>query len=389
MMRILSVLIALLMLTSSLFAQGNAEYRKKVVWGKEKTILTTDFKEVKKPSINDFIKIFHFDPIRQDTTGTCWAFSGVSFVESEIARLGYGQVKLSEMYIAYREYVEKARRFVREKGDSEFGEGSEQNAVLLRMKQYGCVPAESYSGLVNGLLKHNHEAMFQEMNDYLTFIKNNEYWDETVVLSTIRQILNKYIGEPPAEFVYKGENYTPITFMQKVVKINPDDYVDFMSTLKFPFYTLGEYEVPDNWWHCQNYYNIPLDEFYNGIKNAVRNGYTIAIGGDVSEAGKSGEDDIAIVVPWDLSQKDINQNSREYRFYNKTSTDDHGIHLVGYTSKFGHDWFLIKDSGSSAYNGDNKGYYFFRDDFIKLKMLSFMVHRDAVKGILAKMSKTK
>ncbi len=385
-MRTISVLILLLMLTSSLSAQGNAEYRKKVVWGKEKTILTTDFKEVKKPSLNDFKKIFHFDPIRQDTTGTCWAFSSISFVESEMARQGYGKVKLSEMYIAYWEYVEKARRFVLEKGDSEFGEGSEQNATLLRMKQYGCVPADSYTGLINGLQKHNHEPMFKEMNDYLTFVKKNEYWDETVVLSTIRQILNKYIGEPPTEFVYEEQNYTPMTFMQKVVRINPEDYVDFMSTLKIPFYTEGEYEVPDNWWHCQNYYNIPLDEFYSGIKNAVKNGYTIAIGGDVSEAGKSGENDIALIVPWDLSQKDINQNSREYRFYNKTSTDDHGIHLVGYTSKFGHDWFLIKDSGSSAYNGDYKGYYFFRDDFIKLKMLSFMVHKDAVAEMMKKLN---
>ncbi len=370
---------------TTIFAQDKAFYQKKKMWGKERWILTGNFEKVKKPKMEDFkIKVFHFDPTHQDTTGTCWAFSTISFLESDLYRQHGLKVRLSEMYVVYWEYVEKARRFVQEKGKSFFGQGSESNSAIARIKQYGIVPREIYDGLLPGQERYNHTKMFREMKDYLNFVKEKSYWDEKIVLTTIKQILNKYMGQPPASFRYQGQEYTPITFRDQYCKLNPDDYVEFMSTLKFPFYTKAEFEVPDNWWHSKDYRNIPLKDFYAAIKNAIKNGYSIAIGGDVSEPGRYSEGDIAIVVPWDLSQKEINQYSRELRFYNKTTTDDHGVHLVGYTKKYGHDWFLIKDSASGSQKGKYKGYFFFRDDFVKLKMLSFMVHKDAVKEILAK-----
>ena len=125
-----------------------------------------------------------------------------------------------------------------------------------------------------------------------------------------------------------------------------------------------------------------MDEWYDIIKNAVKSGYTITIGGDVSEPGYNGFEDAAIVPEFDIPQKYINQDSREFRFYNKTSADDHGIHLVGYKKVDGHDWFLIKDSARSSRHGKFEGYYFYRDDYIKLKMLTFMVHKDAMKDVL-------
>jgi len=384
-MRISWLFLLICFTLTNIIAQVNAEYKQKMVWGKEKTILTGDFSKIKKPKLADFKnKVFHFDPIRQDTTGTCWSFSTVSFLESDIYRMHKQKIKLSEMYIVYWDYVEKARRFIREKGNSLFAQGSQSNAALNRIREYGIVPLEVYSGLINGQTKHNHDPMALEMVDYLEFLKEKEYWDEEIAIANIKQILNKHLGEPPAQFEYEGKNYTPGQFRDEVCQINPDDYVDFMSTLKIDFYTKGEYDVPDNWWHSKDYYNISLNEFYNSIKQAIKNGYSMVIGGDVSEPGKYGEGDIAIVVPWDMPEKSINQSSREFRFYNKTSTDDHGIHLIGHTKKYGHDWYLIKDSGSSSHTGQHKGYYFFRDDFIKLKMLGFTIHKDAVKDVLSK-----
>lgn len=370
---------------TNVFAQDKAEYQKKFIWDKEQTILTGDFSKIEKPAMKDFKSIvFHNDPVRQDTTNTCWSYSTTSFLESEIYRLHQKKIKLSEMFTVYWEYVEKARRFVLEKGHSEFGEGSESDFAVQRIKQYGCVPLTAYSGLLNGQTVHNHDALHKELKDYLLFIKEKGHWNEGVALATIKEIMNKYLGQPPVQVEYEGKKYSPAQFRDEVCGINPDDYVDFMSTLKFPFYTKGEYEFPDNWAHTKEYHNLPLAEFYAVIKNAIQNGFSLAIGGDVSEPGKYGWGDIAIVVPWDLPQSAINQYSRELRIHNHTSEDDHGIHLIGFTRKGGHDWFLIKDSGSSAYYGDYKGYYFFRDDFIKLKMLSFMVHKDAVKDVLKK-----
>ena len=82
----------------------------------------------------------------------------------------------------------------------------------------------------------------------------------------------------------------------------------------------------------------------------------------------------------------IDQSAREYRIYNHTTTDDHGIHIVGHKlaerGSNQNDWFLIKDSARSSRAGQYHGYYMFREDFIKLKMLTFMVHKDMARDIL-------
>jgi len=160
-----------------------------------------------------------------------------------------------------------------------------------------------------------------------------------------------------------------------------------MSTLAVPFYTQGEYKVPDNWWHDASYYNVPLDEWYAAIKRAAQAGYTLAIGGDVSEPGYNGFENLAVVPSFDIPQEYIDQDARELRFVNHATEDDHGIHLVGYASVGGRDWFLIKDSARSSRWGKFEGYYFYRDDYVRLKMLTFTAPREAVADLLAKFPK--
>ncbi len=382
-MKILSGLILCLFLFRLTFAQDIAEYQEKFVWDSVKQILAADFSGIEKPDLLDFEnRVFHFDPVRQDTTSTCWSYSAVSFLESEIYRLHNQKIKLSEMFVVYWEYVEKARRCIQQKGGSYFAQGSESNAVTERIKKYGIVPAEAYTGLPGGQSIHNHDQLFKEMDDYLKSMKESGNWDETAGLQKIKGILDKFLGKVPESFEYQGKQYTPLTFRDEAAKIKPDDYAVFMSTIGQPFYIKGEYKAPDNWQQSEEYHNVPLFVFYSILKRSIENGFSAAIGGDVSEPGKYGWEDIAIIVPWDIPGNLINQSSRELRIYNSTTEDDHGIHIVGSLSNLRHDWFLVKDSGSSAQYGKYKGYYFFRDDFIKLKMLTFMIHKDAAMDVL-------
>lgn len=369
----------------TLIQKDAAVYKTREFMGKTREYLSMDFSEKAKPaSLEEFNQHFHFPPIRQHRTGTCWSFATTSFLESEIKRLYDKEIKLSEMFTVYWEYVEKARRFIREKGDSFLGQGSEHNAVILRMKEYGAVPAEAYTGLLPGQTEHNHSALFQEIKKYLDFCKENEYWDEDKALAYIRSILDKHLSKPPETIEINGQTMTPKEYLNNFLKLPLDDYVCFMSLKYLPFYTKGEYKVPDNWWHSEEYHNVPLNDFYQAILDSLKKGYTVALGGDVSEPGIEGDEDIAIIPTFDIIPQLIDQDSREYRFYNRTSFDDHAIHAVGYIQKDDHTWFLIKDSGSGAHRGKFKGYYFYRDDFIRLKMLSFMVHKDAVQELLAK-----
>lgn len=351
----------------------------------KKKVFKVDFAGLDLPkSINDFTYYWHNDPLSQGNTGTCWSFSTTSFFESEIYRVNKRKVKLSEIYTAYWEYVEKVKRFVRERGNSYVAEGSEANAVRKIWEEYGIVPAESYSGKMAGQKFHDHSKLISEITKFLESVKERNAWNEEEVLSTVKSILNYYLGTPPTKFTYEGKDYTPKDFLTKIVALNLDDYVDVMSLMQGSYYKKIMYDVPDNWWKDSSYYNVPLDEYMNQIKNAIRKGYTMAIGGDVSEAGIDSHFKVALVPSFDIPSEYIDENARQFRFSNETTTDDHGIHLVGYMNKDGKDWFMIKDSGSGSFNVGDKGYYFYSEDYVKLKIVDFMVHKDAVGDLLEK-----
>ena len=346
-----------------------------------------DGKQIPK-SLAEFTIVAAENPISQGNTGTCWCFSTTSFYESEIHRLTGKTINLSELYPVYFEYIEKAKGYINTRGKTHLGEGSETNAVQRMMDWYGIVPAEAYEGKPSDQPYYNHEKMFGEFETYLKNCKQINFWDEAAIISNIKSILNHYMGTPPTSFKYNGKTYTPKSFLKNVTKLDPNNYVDFMSLMQKPYWSQEEYKVPDNWWRSEAYYNVPLDEFMFAIKNAIENGYSISIGGDVSESGYSSTYDVAMVPSYDIPSDFIDENARQFRFSNGTTTDDHAIHLIGYKiDKTGDWWFLIKDSGSGARNGNFPGYYFYHEDFVKLKMMTFTIHKDAVKVTLDKFDK--
>ncbi len=397
---IFSSFIILILLVQFLFAQepkkdkGIFVEKKNEFWDKiqyeskkynddEKNKFILDFEGMDLPKSKDeFNTYWHNEPISQGKSGMCWCFCTTSFYESEIYRTTGRKIKLSELYTVYWEYVEKARRYVQKLGDSLFAQGSMSNHIPIIWEKYGVVPADDYTGLEKDEPFHNHEELFAEMESYLKYVKENWIWDEEKVLKTIKFILNNHIGEPPQVIIVDGKEMTPVEYYNNVIKINFNDYVDLLSLLEKPYNQSVVYPVPDNWWKSDKYYNIPLDKFMSILKNALHIGYTVCIGGDTSEPGHYSYKETAMVPSFDIPSDYIDENARQLRFSNKSTTDDHGVHIVGYKEKNGKDWFLIKDSGSSSRNGSNKGYYFYHEDYIKLKMMEFLVHKDAVKGIL-------
>lgn len=354
----------------------------------KKKDLLVDFSTFNPPTQNtEFTSYWHHPPISQGISGMCWCFSTTSFFESEIYRITKRKIKLSELYTVYWEYVEKARGFVRARGNQEFGEGSECDAVIRIWKKYGIVPAEAYTGLKEGQPFHDHSKLYTELSSYLKSVKETGAWNEDAVEATVRAILNYHLGEPPKTVTVEGKTYTPKEYLEKIVRLNLDDYIQLTSLADRNYYEWTEYDVPDNWWHSREYFNVPLDDFMRSIKESIRAGYTLVIGGDVSEPGIYGKAGIAVVPTFDIPPQYIDEHARIFRFRNGTTGDDHGIHLVGYTVKDGTEWYLIKDSGAGARDNEHPGYFYFHEDFVKLKMLTTLVHKSAVPEIMKKIPK--
>jgi bleomycin hydrolase len=352
--------------------------------GRSERALSLDLSGLARPSgPAEFIRLEHLPPVEQGRTGTCWSFAATSLLESELRRQGLPVVKLSEMFTVYWEYVEKARRFVRQKGDSFLGQGSEPNLALERIARYGIVRESDYNGLPAGAKRHDHSALFNELREFLQGLKERNDWDETRAVSGVRRILDRHLGPPPDRISVEGRDLTPVEYLRDALGLKPEDYVAFMSWTYAPFYSRAEFRVPDNWPHNAEYHNLPLHEFYLTLLRSLRRGFTAVLSVDFSEPGYVAEEDIAVVPSFDLPRNFIDQSSREFRFWNRTTTDDHAVHCVGYKEGAGESWFLIKDSWENAYWGRHRGYFFYRDDYLKLKCLMFLVHRDAAKEALA------
>ena len=329
-------------------------------------------------------RAWHFPPTPQYLTGTCWSFSATSFMESEIKRLRGREVKLSEMWTAYWEFVGKARGFVASRGESLVDHGSQTAALLRVFAEHGAVPRSAYEGVLAQDGRFDHDLMLEAVQSFLGWCEEENFWDEDVVVAMVRSLLDRTMGRPPEVVAWEGRELTPTQFLDEACGLDPADYVSLMSTLQVPFYSRGEYRVPDNWWHDASYVNLPLDEWFGVILRSIGAGRSLVIGGDVSEPGMNGHQDVAVVPTFDIPAVHIDQSARELRFANGSTTDDHGVHLVGHMELDGHHWFLIKDSNRSSRHGAFEGYYFYRDDYVRLKMLTITVHRDLVEDILAR-----
>jgi len=330
--------------------------------------------------VEDFRAIPHLSPVDQGTTLFCWSFSTSSFIESEMQRLGMEPIRLSVFYPVYYLFMEKAKQYVRTRGQSRFGPGDLFSGVLDIIKEYGTMPAALYEDKRTAVTA-NHAALYSELDQYITSVKTASAWHEARVLQRVKAILNKYLGQPPTTFAYQGKTFSPKSFFAEVVQLPWHEYVTVTSFQYAPFYQFTELRVPDNWKHNTNYFNVPLEVFYPALRGAVARGYSAAVDIDISEPSYTLIKDVAIIPDFDIPAAAISQEARELRFNNGATTDDHLVQIVAY-KKFGNEeWFLVKDSLPTAWEGQHPGYVFLHASYVKLKVLAFLVHRDGVPAI--------
>ncbi|MGE5682286.1 MAG: aminopeptidase C [Bacillota bacterium] len=357
---------------------------------------------------NKNVHIFTMDtqvkttPVKnQARTGTCWCFATVSFLETELLRMGKGEFDLSEMYLIRNNYPLKAENYVRYQAMANYGEGGQAHDVFNLISKYGIAPEEAYSGRNNGEEKHNHSEMKNVTKGMLdAFVANKAGKLTPKWMDAYQSVLDVYLGKPPVEFTYKGTKYSPKSFYQSL-GINQDDYIEITSYSHHPFYEKFRLEIPDNW-TGQDYYNVPMNELEAIIDYALKNGYSVVWDGDVSEHEFSQKNGYAVIPlkDWDdktpsekeekitkpEAEKTITQELRQLTFNNLTTTDDHLMHITG----IAHDqnntkFYYTKNSwGTEQTNG---GYIYLSEPYVKLKTVAIMVHKNAVPREIAQKMK--
>ena len=329
----------------------------------------------------------------QARSGTCWSFAAISFIETELLRMGKGEYDLSEMFNVRMAYPEKAELYIRLHGKTQFSAGGQAHDVMNVFREYGAVPEKVYPGIQYGKDEHNHselDAVLQGMLKALLKIKKRTY--TTVWKAAVEAVLDTYLGTVPQEFEFKGKTYTPKSFAESL-GLNPDNYIEITSYTHHPFYTKFILEIPDNW-SDDYYYNLPLEELMKVIDHALKNGYSVAWDGDVSEETFKYRKNLALIIPddWDdmtdeeqeavfekpVEEKEITQEMRQKTFNNMSTTDDHLMHLTGMVKdQTGTIYYRTKNSWGSESN-EWEGFFNMSGSFVKLKTVAIMVHKDAV-----------
>jgi len=339
------------------------------------------------------IKVLPATPVKnQAMTGTCWCFSTTSLVESECMKNVKQELDLSEMYTVRNIYIEKAKNYVLRQGKAQFGEGGLGHDLIRSIGLYGAVPDSVYSGLKPGQNSHNHAAMVRQLQQYLNdVLKKRPVADNW--LAGYTKILDENLGTVPENFNYRGKNYTAKSFAKEVMKFNPDDYVNVTSFTHHPYYKPFVLEAPDNFANG-SFYNLPLQQMIDVVKEAVSKGYTVMWDADVSNNGFSQSKGLAIYLGSNPNAQELNIDAKEESwdaskrqalYENLTTQDDHLMHIIGTEkSKDGKTFFIVKNSWGKV--GPYDGYINVSESYFAINTVSLVIPKAALsKELLGKL----
>lgn len=330
-----------------------------------------------------------YTPVKsQGQTGTCWSFSTTALLESQLLKDKLGSVDLSEMFTVRNIYVEKARNYLMRQGTAQFSEGSLGHDVIRAVATYGAMPEQAYPGLTDGQTNHNHSALVKELKSYLdsmlTIKPLPSYWQ-----TGFETILDKHLGKLPGAFTYDDKIYTPQSFAKEVMKFKADDYINITSFTHKPYYSSFIIDVPDNFSNG-SYYNIPLDEMMQAVKDALKNGYTVMWDADVSNNGFGQQNGFALnLIPgkkYDYfnsatPEEKWDATTRQNLFENLTTQDDHLMQITGISlSKEGKTFFTVKNSWGNV--GPFNGLIYVSEAYFAINTISLVLPKAALSGSL-------
>jgi bleomycin hydrolase len=326
------------------------------------------------PKLEEYkiVKLIESTPIKdQQQTNICWCFATTSFIETEAIRLGKKPIVISPMFFVTPTYIDKAEKYIRMNGKSYFGPGDLTFSAMNAYKKYGAVPQIVYSGKKDTASAYNHGKMDYKLFEKVKYYVNYGRGSMTAegYRENIAGILSVTLGKAPAAFTYNQKEYTPKSFADEMIGINPDDYVEITSFTHHPFYAKFILEIESNW--NNNYYlNLPINDFSTVVDYALLHNYSVCWDGDIRDGYSNG---FAVLND---SVNTISQQIRQNAFDNYTTIDQHNMHIIGIArNDKGKEFYIVKNSSDHK---DCGGYLYMSKEYFLLRTISVMVNKSAI-----------
>ena len=142
-----------------------------------------------------------------------------------------------------------------------------------------------------------------------------------------------------------------------------------------------------------------MDELIQVIDNSISTGYSVGWSSDMSDKGFSMKQGVAIIPEKNWNEmteeetsnafngphpeKLITQELRQKEFDNFSTTDDHGMHIIGLaTDQSGKTFYKVKNSWGVV--GKYDGFIFVSKPYVMMRTTNIMVNKNALPAAIAK-----
>ena len=251
----------------------------------------------------------------QKSSGRCWIFAAVNMLRRQVIKDKKipESFEFSQSYVFFYDKLERMNynlklledlsqekrdwndRVVQHLLKEPFGDGGQWVMFTNVANKYGLIPKDSYPESLHSSNSAGVNMVLSRM--FRTFANNyynhrKEYSRQTCLEKTW-QVLVKFFGEPPKEFVWNYKsgdkvetfNGTPKDFMKEFCKINFDDYVSLTHDPRNAYNRLygvehlGNVEGGD----VVKYLNIDVDRLAELTKKAIDDNTPVWFGSDVGQ----------------------------------------------------------------------------------------------------------